>query len=96
MERAIEEEIEQQRQAWKQQYDRDYERLSQNIAALENISGAEWAAKAFLELRNHLQALNVLNEKVFTLSAALKSTQVRLVVAEAELAQLEQGHQKGT
>jgi len=94
MERVIEEEIEQQRQAWKQQYDRDYERLSQNIAALENISAAEWASKAFLELRNHLQALDVLNEKVFTFSAALKATQVRLVVAEAELAQLEQGHEK--
>jgi crotonobetainyl-CoA:carnitine CoA-transferase CaiB-like acyl-CoA transferase len=94
MERVIEEEIEQQRQAWKERYDRDYERLSQNIAALEDISGAEWASKAFLELRNHLQVLDVLTEKVFTLSAALKATQVRLVVAEAELAQLEQGRQK--
>jgi len=92
MDRIMEEEIEQQRRAWKEQYAREYDRLTSNIGALENDRGG-WAVKAFYELRNHLQVFDALNEKIFTLSATLRVTQKRLAVTEAELAKLERDRQ---
>jgi hypothetical protein len=85
-------EMEQQKQEWKEKYAREYDRLSRNIGALESDRG-EWSAKVFYELRNHLQTLDALNEKFFALLATLKDTQKRLAIAEAELAYLEQNHQ---
>lgn len=87
MNQPIEEEVEQQRQTWKKQYAREYDRLSSNIGALENARGGS-SANVLYVLRNHLQALDALNEKFFTLQATLKDTQRRLAVAEAELALL--------
>ena len=93
MGQVVDDEIEQQRRAWKAQFTRDYERLTRNIGELESTPRMEWHAKAFFELRNHLQALDALNERVFTLLATLRLTQKRLAVAEAELAHLGQTRQ---
>ena len=93
MNHRLEDDVEELRRAWKAQYAREHDRLSRNIGDLESVARGDWPARAFYELRHHLQTIDALNERVFTLFATLRLTQKRLALVEAELARLHRNRQ---
>jgi len=83
---GISEEEQEERRVWKDTYRNHYDRLTADIGT----HGRDELSKTFLELRNHLQLLDALNEKIITLSETLKLTQIRLAQVEQRLTEFEQ------